>query len=137
MIAKTFKGVPLLQIDNQHTPECGPPPTVDAAEKFVSYFENAFGEQWVLVGDRSPYQRPFELVGQECQITVKPSETNGYRLEGNNLILNLITQSANELAGSVFPKEGLYELRSFPALRIQVKKTFMKDQAGNVVNTIG
>jgi hypothetical protein len=52
MIAKTFKGVPLLQIENLHTPECGTPPTVDATGKFVSYFENAFGEQWVLVGIR-------------------------------------------------------------------------------------
>ena len=41
----------MLQIDNLHTPECGEPPTVDAAGKFVSYFENGLGEQWVLVGD--------------------------------------------------------------------------------------
>jgi hypothetical protein len=53
MISKTHKGVPLLQIDNLHTPECGAPPSVGAAEKFVSYFENRFGEQWVLVGDRA------------------------------------------------------------------------------------
>jgi hypothetical protein len=53
MISKTHKGVPLLQIDNLHTPECGAPPTLGAAEKFVSYFENRFGEQWVLVGDRA------------------------------------------------------------------------------------
>ena len=51
MISKSHKGVPVLQIDNLHTPECGSPPTVDATGKFVSYFENRFGEQWVLVGD--------------------------------------------------------------------------------------
>jgi hypothetical protein len=53
MISKIHKGVPLLQIDNLHTPECGAPPTVDATGKFVSYFENGFGEQWVLVGDKA------------------------------------------------------------------------------------
>ena len=53
MISKPHKSVPLLQIDNLHTAECGTPPTVDAAEKFVSYFENGFGEQWVLVGDKA------------------------------------------------------------------------------------
>ena len=53
MISKTHKGVPLVQIDNLHTPECGAPPTVDATGKFVSYFENRFGEQWVLVGDKA------------------------------------------------------------------------------------
>jgi len=52
MISKTLKRVPLLQIDNVHTAECGAPPAVDAKGKFVSYFENGFGEQWVLVGDK-------------------------------------------------------------------------------------
>jgi hypothetical protein len=53
MISKSHKGVPVLQIDNLHASACGVPPTVDAADKFVSYFENRFGEQWVLVGDRA------------------------------------------------------------------------------------
>ncbi|HZR20526.1 MAG TPA: hypothetical protein VFE51_24805 [Verrucomicrobiae bacterium] len=53
MISKSHKGVLLLQIDNLHTAECGTPPKVDATGKFVSYFENGFGEQWVLVGDKA------------------------------------------------------------------------------------
>ena len=53
MISKSHKGVPVLQIDNLHPSECGAPPTVDATAKFVSYFENGFGEQWVLVGDKA------------------------------------------------------------------------------------
>lgn len=53
MISKNHKGARLLQIDNFHSVECGAPPTVDARGKFVSYFENGFGEQWVLVGDKA------------------------------------------------------------------------------------
>ena len=53
MISKAHQSVLLLQIDNLHTPECGVPPAVDATGKFVSYFENRYGEQWVLVGDRA------------------------------------------------------------------------------------
>ena len=53
MISKSQKGVLVLQIDNLHTPECGAPPTVDGTGRFVSYFENGFGEQWVLVGDKA------------------------------------------------------------------------------------
>ena len=90
-----------------------------------------------LLPYRIPYQRPFELVGQECQVAVNPSETNGYRSELNNLKLDMSAQSAAELAASLQPKEGLYEFPSFPTLRIQVKKSCIKDQAGNVVNTIG
>ena len=51
MISKPNKSVPLLEIDNRHTTGCGAPPEVDAAGKYVSYFENPLGEQWVLVGD--------------------------------------------------------------------------------------
>ena len=53
MISKNHKGTRLLQIDNLHTPECGEPPTIDAVGKFVSYFENGLGEQWLLVGDQA------------------------------------------------------------------------------------
>ena len=90
-----------------------------------------------LLPFRIPYQRSFELIGQQCQIAINPSETNGYQLNGENLSLNLSLQSANEVAASLLPREKVYEFRSFPELRIQVKKTFIKDQAGNVVNTIG
>jgi hypothetical protein len=31
----------------------GAPPAVDATGKFVSYFENRLGEQWVLVGEKA------------------------------------------------------------------------------------
>jgi hypothetical protein len=51
MISKNHNGVSVLQIDNLHSPQCGEPPSVDATGKFVSYFENGYGEQWVLVGN--------------------------------------------------------------------------------------
>lgn len=90
-----------------------------------------------LLPFRIPCHRSFELIGQQCQIAINPSERNGYQLNGENLSLNLSFQSANEVAASLLPREKVYEFRSFPELRIQVKKTFIKDQAGNVVNTIG
>ncbi|MGH7820174.1 MAG: hypothetical protein ACREQ9_10395 [Candidatus Binatia bacterium] len=44
----------LLKIANQHTAECGTPPAVrNEPGKYVGYFENRFGEQWVFVGDLS------------------------------------------------------------------------------------
>ena len=46
---------PLLQIQNRHTPECGDPPIVDGGSdnKYIGYFENQFGEQWVFTRDRN------------------------------------------------------------------------------------
>jgi hypothetical protein len=42
----------LLEIDNVHSEECGSPPLLDAKDKYLGYFENCCGEQWVFIGDR-------------------------------------------------------------------------------------
>jgi hypothetical protein len=52
MIEKKGNGERLLEIDNLHIAGCGTPPSLDAAHKYVGYFENYFGEQWVFIGDR-------------------------------------------------------------------------------------
>jgi hypothetical protein len=52
MISKNHTKVTLVQIDNLHSLACGEPPSLNAAGKYVSYFESRLGEQWVLVGDR-------------------------------------------------------------------------------------
>jgi hypothetical protein len=31
--------------------DCGPPPSIDATDKYVGYFENSHGEQWIFIGD--------------------------------------------------------------------------------------
>ncbi len=51
MIEKKCQRERLLEIDNLHSTECGPPPSLDAKDKYVGYFENSFGEQWVFIGD--------------------------------------------------------------------------------------
>lgn len=44
---------PMLQIFNHHYESCGMPPQVTNKEpgKYVGYFENRFGEQWILQVD--------------------------------------------------------------------------------------
>jgi hypothetical protein len=46
---------PLLTIRNNHAAACGDPPIVAAGEsdRYVGYFENRFGEQWVFTYDRA------------------------------------------------------------------------------------
>jgi hypothetical protein len=57
MITKTLrrsplrKSLPLLSIPNVHVASCGEPPKIDATGKYLSYFENSYGEQWVFIGD--------------------------------------------------------------------------------------
>ena len=52
MITKKTKGGRLLEIDNLHVPDSGLAPSIDATDKYIGYFENPYGEQWVFVGDR-------------------------------------------------------------------------------------
>ena len=51
MFTKTSEGQRLLEIDNVHTADCGLAPSLDATDKYVGYFENPYGEQWVFIGD--------------------------------------------------------------------------------------
>jgi hypothetical protein len=51
MLVKKGEGGRLLEIDNAHVADCGPPPSLEATDKYVGYFENPYGEQWVFIGD--------------------------------------------------------------------------------------
>jgi hypothetical protein len=52
MIEKKFDAERLLEIDNAHVAGCGPPPSIDATDKYVGYYESDLGEQVVFIGDR-------------------------------------------------------------------------------------
>jgi hypothetical protein len=54
------EGGRLLEIDNVHVADCGLPPSLDAGDKYVGYFESPHGEQWVFIGDPRPATRCFE-----------------------------------------------------------------------------
>lgn len=46
----------MLQIPNHHCEECGTPPVIDCmneSRNYVGYFENFYGEQFILTLDRA------------------------------------------------------------------------------------
>jgi hypothetical protein len=45
---------PLLTIRNHHAAACGDPPIVEGAagKRYIGYFENPLGEQWIFIYDR-------------------------------------------------------------------------------------
>lgn len=44
---------PLLTITNQHSPACGVPPQIAAQPgRYLGYYANEHGEQWLFVRDR-------------------------------------------------------------------------------------
>jgi len=46
---------PMLTIHNRHSAACGIPPAVstEAADLYIGYFENRYGEQWIFTFDRA------------------------------------------------------------------------------------
>ena len=46
---------PMLTIHNRHPAACGIPPDVstEAADLYIGYFENRYGEQWIFTFDRA------------------------------------------------------------------------------------
>ncbi len=51
MITKKLNRDRLLVIDNAHVADCGSPPSINASDEYIGYFENPFGEQWIFIGD--------------------------------------------------------------------------------------
>jgi hypothetical protein len=45
---------PILTIYNEHSEQCGKPPSFsnEAPGVYIGYFENFFGEQWIFTFDR-------------------------------------------------------------------------------------
>ena len=69
----------LLEIENIHDEECGQPPTLrKTAGKYLGYFENSFGEQWVLEIDRQAKTGILRSgdVGWDEQILIVDSRIN-------------------------------------------------------------
>ena len=50
---------PTLTIHNRQPVACGAPPAVstEAADLYIGYFENRYGEQWIFTFDRATRRR--------------------------------------------------------------------------------
>ncbi len=77
------------------------------------------------------------LVGREIRIVFEPAEQCGYNVEEADVTITLNDKAVMELNQSLLPQEQEFEVSSIPGLSIQIAKTYIKDQQGNVVETIG
>ncbi|WP_195575122.1 suppressor of fused domain protein [Paenibacillus sp. 1001270B_150601_E10] len=77
------------------------------------------------------------LVSQDLRIILTPGEETRYEMEENEVRLMLDAAAVTELSQLLAPKEGVIKLSTFKDLIVQVLKTHIKDQDGNVVSTIG
>lgn len=77
------------------------------------------------------------IFGSDIQVAFEPGERAEF-VEGEKEVrIKLDEVSAAEISRKLQPKEGQVALTSFKGLTIKVVKTYIKDQEGNVVSTIG
>lgn len=71
-MAKQKRNETVFHADNKHSPDCGRPPGIvrePSADKYYGYYENAYGEQFVLVYDRTTKEGI--LRGGDCEWKTK------------------------------------------------------------------
>lgn len=90
-----------------------------------------------LLPYRLPFGKEFTLAGGESKVVLLPASENGYQVDGATLRLQLRPDVVDEIQGMLRAQEGIYGSKRFPGLMLQVKKTFIKDDSGNVAETIG
>jgi hypothetical protein len=91
----------------------------------------------VMLRYRLPFGREFGLVGGEFNVVFFPNGENRYEIEGNTLRLEITPNVLAELQAVLKEQEGIYRLSTFRGIVLQVKKTHIRDDGGNVVKTIG
>lgn len=77
------------------------------------------------------------LISNEISVILEPASTSGIEIKEQKVYLKLNEAAVNELMVKLLPKEGEIRLISFKDVILQVVKTYIKDQEGNVVSIIG
>ncbi|WP_166244056.1 suppressor of fused domain protein [Paenibacillus turpanensis] len=90
-----------------------------------------------LLAGRILKEKSLYMTGPDIQVVFEPGEKAGFEEGEDEVRIRLDKTSAAELSRVLQPKEGAVSLSSFKGLTVQIVKTYIKDQDGNVVTTIG
>lgn len=86
---------------------------------------------------RLPFERPFALIGRTAKVRFVPGRTFSAKVDGDDLEVTLDPASVQALAAAVPPVAGRYTLPGVPELTFEVVQTHIRNQQGEVVETIG
>ncbi|MDG9930059.1 MULTISPECIES: suppressor of fused domain protein [unclassified Pseudomonas] len=90
-----------------------------------------------VLPNRLPFDRELTLVGEETRVVFAPGDENRYTTEDTTLRLEIRPEVLDEVRSCLKPQEGSYGLSRFPGVVLQVRKTLIKDNDGQVVDTVG
>ncbi|WP_054955172.1 suppressor of fused domain protein [Paenibacillus dakarensis] len=77
------------------------------------------------------------LANRDLSVTLQPAATTSIEMNADKVLLKLDETVINELMHKLQPQEDEIRLSSYKDLSIQVVKTYIRDQDGNVVTTVG
>ncbi len=80
---------------------------------------------------------PFTVVSKDAQLKFVRADCCGLTCEESSLRIALTDEAVAELSGKLQPKQMEFELSTFPGLRVSIHKSEIRDQDGNVTETIG
>ncbi|MEK4047742.1 suppressor of fused domain protein [Paenibacillus sp. FSL H8-0048] len=81
--------------------------------------------------------KPLTLTSKKLQVMLERRPDNDSVVNEEFVSLGLTEEAVLELEEKLQPKEGELRLSAAKALKVQIRKTYIKDQEGNVVQTIG
>ncbi|MDF9843152.1 MULTISPECIES: suppressor of fused domain protein [unclassified Paenibacillus] len=90
-----------------------------------------------LLSARLSKGKELALVSQKLRIILQPAAETAFEESEQTVRVSLSEATARELSATLLPLEGEYKLSSAKGLILRVNKTYIKDQDGQVVDTIG
>ncbi|AWB43737.1 branched-chain alpha-keto acid dehydrogenase subunit E2 [Paenibacillus sp. CAA11] len=90
-----------------------------------------------LITGRITKGRSLSLVGKGVQVIFDPADQPGFEREESGIRIKLNDAAVTELARHLKPVAGTFELSAIKGLSFQIIPTQIRDQEGNVVETIG
>jgi len=107
-----------------------------------SIFQLTFGARQVdelcaLIPARLRFHRDLALAGQDWTVRFIHGNQNSVSLQENVLLMQMAKEAVDEFVKTIKPREGLYQLQSFPGVVWKIERTLIRDSNGNVTQTIG
>lgn len=90
-----------------------------------------------LLQGRILKEKSLSLVGPEVRVVFEPGNESRWTAEDGDVTLILDDRTAGEFSSRLVPQVSIFELSGLPGIRIDIVKTEIKDQEGNVVQVIG
>lgn len=80
--------------------------------------------------------RQLTLSSPKLQVVLEPAQETSFGENGDSIRIALSEAAVQELESKLLPRESEFRLSAAKELMIRVRKTYIKDQEGNVVDTI-